>query len=332
MLVAWHVLAFFVEAPLLACSERVSARWFSSASLAVIAISSFAAALAPPGIWLFVALALYGPAAGCALSIAEGLLVLDDPSRREKTMARAALAANAGDLAVPIALAVFAWLGLGWRAGFVAGGVFASVLAIVHGSSRSLDRVVKNEDEAEGSIRDALRARGLLAWSLACTSTSLLDEVLVAFAALRLHDIGASATERAFAIAAWVMGGFVGLAAVERFIEESYVKRALLLASIATAAFLLLLVVGRSPIIGIVALFGVGVFGSTLHPLTKARCYAALPNRPAIVNALASALLPLEIVAPIVLAIVAARAGNGAAVLCLLVAPISVALVSRLRE
>lgn len=41
--------------------------------------------------------------------------------------------------------------------------------------------------------------------------------ILVAFGALHLHILGATLAERSFAIGAWVVGGFVGLGALERF-------------------------------------------------------------------------------------------------------------------
>jgi hypothetical protein len=76
------------------------------------------------------------------------------------------------------------------------------------------------------------------------------------------------------------------------------------------------------------ALFVIGVTGSTLHPLTKARAYAALPHRPALVNAVGSALLPFDMAAPIVLGIVAAQAGSAWAIVGLLVAPAGVAFAA----
>ena len=60
----------------------------------------------------------------------------------------------------------------------------------------------------------------------------------------------------------------------------------------------------------------------------KARAYAALPNRPALVNAVGSALLWFDIAMPIVLGIVATRAGSAWAILGLLVAPLGVAIAA----
>jgi MFS transporter, DHA1 family, inner membrane transport protein len=332
VIVAFHSLAFFVEAPLLAWSERVSPRWFSVASLGVVALSAFMAAASSDGAVLLLALAVYGPASGCALAVAEGVLVEENPGARERTMARLSLAANAGDLAVPALLALFAACGYGWRAVCVAAGLVAVALAILHARARSLDRrsvhALGGEADSGPSIREALAAafgtRPLLGWSVACALTNLLDEVLVAFGAVQLHAIGVGAAERSWAIAAWVVGGFVGIGAVDHFVERVGSRRFLLVSSSAAAVGVAVLAATRSHAVAIAALFFVGVAGSTLHPLTKARSYAAFPGRPALVNAIASGLLVLDMAAPVVLGLVAARAGPAWAIAGLLVAPFGV--------
>ena len=334
MIVAYHSLAFFVETPLLAWSERVRARWFSAASLAILALSVFAAAMSRSRWSLLFALALYGPASGCALSVAEGLLVEAEPRSRERTMARLSLAANAGDLAVPLLLAILSWYGLGWRAGFVVAGAVASLLAFAHGSASSLDRLPScangDAERHAPSIRETLRTafstRSLLGWSFACASTNLLDEVLVAFSAVHLHALGATIGQRSWAVAAWILGGFVGLAGLERLGARSSARRVLLGASAVTAIAVTVLAVTHSTDIGTCALFVIGASGSTLHPLTKANAYASLPSRPALVNAVGAALLPFEMAAPIAIGIVASRAGSPWAIACLLVAPAVVAI------
>jgi predicted MFS family arabinose efflux permease len=342
MIVAFHSLAFFVEAPLLAWSERVRARWLSAGSLAVLAASAWMAAAVPRGWVFFLALALYGPASGCSLAVAEGLLVESRPAERVRTMARLSLAANAGDLAVPVLLAVLAWFRLGWRAAFAASGAVATILAFAHAAERPLDvvtRLAADDDDEDhggddaresptifGALRTALSTRALLGWSFACALTGLLDEVFVAFGAVHMQAIGASVSERSVALAAWVVGGFFGLALLERLAPSIRVRALLLGASALTAAAIGALAVTHSPHFAAVAFLVLGFAASTLHPLSKARAYASLPNRPALVNAVASALLPFEMAAPLVLAVIAAHMGSAAAIAALLVAPAGVAL------
>ncbi|MGZ5967676.1 MAG: MFS transporter [Polyangiales bacterium] len=337
MLFAFHALAALVEAPLLAWSERVSARWFSSVSLAVVALAAFAAAVFPTGAVMLLALAVYGPASGCALAAAEGLVVEAEPEGHERVMARFALAANAGDLAVPVLLAILGACHLGFRSALAISGAVALALAVAHAASRSLDRKLAHHDEEDSAptIREALRVafatRSLLGWSFAAALTNLLDEVLVAFTALHLHAMGATTSERSWALAAWVLGGFVGLAALERLATGATARRLLFFASLLTLLEVVALAIARSPYLGIAASFAIGVTGSTLHPLTKARAYASLPHRPALVNAVASTLLPFDMAAPVALGFIAARFGPAWAVAAIAIAPVGV-IIAALRR
>ena len=335
MIVAFHSLAIFVEAPLLAWSERVSARWFSAGSLCAVALSTFLAAAVPRGWVLLLALAAYGPASGCALSVAEGLLVEANPTARERTMARVSLAANAGDLAVPLLLGLLARCGFGWRTACTVAGAVALLLACAHACARSIDRRPSPESTEDDdatpapTLRDTLHAavanRPLLGWSFACALTGLLDEVLVAFSAIHLQAMGASVDTRSTALAGWVLGGFVGAGAIDRFVEQVGARRLLVVVSSATGVGVAVLALTRSPFVATAALFFIGVAGSTLHPLAKARAYAALPNRPAIVNAVASLLLLFDMSAPMVLGAIATKAGSAWAIAAILVAPVGVA-------
>lgn len=159
MITAFHLLAIFVEAPLLAWSERVRVGRFSAAALFTFALACFGAALANGPLLFVLALALYGPASGCALAASEGLLVETRPDERERTIARLTLAGALGDLSVPLLLGALAWLGLGWRVAMAVAGGAALLLAFVHGTSRELDRLPPKEhdddDASDGSNAEA---------------------------------------------------------------------------------------------------------------------------------------------------------------------------------
>ena len=315
----------------------MSARWFSATSLAVLAIATLGAALAQGPLALALCLALYGPASGCALSVAEGLLVESDGASRERSMARVTLAAALGDLAVPALLALLAALGLGWRTALALAAAVAALLALFYAGARALDRpLAKENDEDEGdaptisgALALALRTRPLLAWSLAGTLTGLLDEVLVAFAAI--HLAGLSALARSVALAAWIGGGIVGLAWLERRVERLDPQRVLLLGTVVCAAAILGLARTHdaAPACGLLAL--IGATSSTFHPLVKARAYASLPGRPALVNAVASALVPLDALAPLVLGAIAVHFGASAAVMALVIAPAGIFVMAWVR-
>jgi MFS family permease len=153
MITSFHLLAIFVEAPLLAWSERVRVGRFSAAALFTFALACFGAALADGPLLFVLALALYGPASGCALAASEGLLVETRPDERERTIARLTLAGALGDLAVPLLLGALAWLGLGWRVAMAVAGGAALLLAFVHGTSRELDRLPPKERDDDDDTR-----------------------------------------------------------------------------------------------------------------------------------------------------------------------------------
>jgi MFS family permease len=334
IITAFHALAIFVEAPLLAWSERISVRWFSAVSLAVLALVTLGAALAGGPIALVICLALYGPASGCALAASEGVLVESRPEERERTLTRLNLAGALGDLAVPLLLGALAWLGLGWRAALVLAAGAAALLAIVHAYSKALDRALPVEQADNGekapsvfeALRFALSVRPLLAWSVAAALTSLLDEVLIAFAVVRLED--ASALARAFAVGAWTVGLVGGLLFLERFVDRLDPRRVLLASAAVVAASLLVLACTRDVAFASAALFVLGASTSTLHPLASARAYASLPGRPALVNAVAAALTPFDALAPLALGALALWFGTHAAILAILVAPIGITLAA----
>jgi MFS family permease len=337
IITAFHVLAIFVEMPLLAWSERVSARWFSAVSLGVLALVTLGAALAGGPLALFVCLALYGPASGCALAASEGILVESRPEERERTLTRLNLAGALGDLAVPLLLAALAWVGLGWRVALAMAAASAAVLAIAHGSAKALHRIVPvdavDDDEYDGeppsvlaALRFAFGTRPLLTWSVAVAFTSLLDEVLIAFAVVRLE--GASPLERAIAVGAWTVGLVGGLLVLERWVDRLDSRKVLLGSSAVVATSLIALACTSDVEIAWAALFALGTSTSTLHPLASARAYASLPGRPALVNAVAAGFLPFDALAPLVLGALALWLGAPAAILAILVAPAGIALAA----
>jgi MFS family permease len=333
IITAFHVLAIFVEMPLLAWSERVSARWFSVVSLAVLAVVTCAAALATGPIALAVCLALYGPASGCALGTSEGVLVESRPEERERTMTRLNLAGALGDLAVPLVLGALAWVGLGWRVALGWAAAAAALLSVVHAHAAALDRprpAEPDEDDDNPSVVAALRFafgnRRLLAWSVAVALTSLLDEVLVAFAMIRLDQ--ASPLARALAVGAWTAGVLGALLVLERRVGRVNSRRVLLASAAVVAASLVVLACSGDVLIASGALFMLGVGTSALHPLASARAYASLPGRPALVNAVAAAFIPFDAFAPLVLGALALWLGTPAAILAILIAPAGIALAA----
>lgn len=326
-----------LEAPLLAWSERFPARWISAGALGVVALSCLLAACASTPWTIALALALYGPACGCANAVAEGLLVERGGTSRERAMARVTLAAALGDLAVPVVLSALALVGLDWRVAFGIAALVALGLALRHALEPELAAPVRLDDEddddeggAQPSWRESLRVLSrhptLFTWTFAGVLVGLLDEVLVAFAAVHLAPLGP--TVRAVAVAAWIGGGLVGLAWLERRVEHARPRRILLVTAALATSAMVVLALAPSPWISPVALAIVGLTTSTFHPLVKARAYAALPGRPALVNAAAALVVPIDALAPLALGALALVTDDATPMLVLALAPAGIGVAA----
>src|SRR6185503_8455069 len=138
----------------------------------------------------------------------------------------------------------------------------------------------------------------------------------------------ASPVARAFAVGAWTAGLVGGLVVLERWVERLDSRKVLLASSAVVAGSLLVLASTSEIAIASAALFVLGASTSTLHPLASARAYASLPGRPALVNAVASAFLPFDALAPLVLGALALGLGSPAAIVAILVAPAGIALAA----
>jgi Na+/melibiose symporter-like transporter len=257
-------------------------------------------------------------------------------------MARWSFWGAVGDLAVPPALWLLSFAGAGWRHGLALAALASAALALVHASSRALDRRGLAGDQEEErvpirvALREALANRRLLGWIVAETTTNLLDETLVAFAAIHMAQaMGAEPGERSLALGALIAGDLVGLAWLERALAKHDALKIL-----AITAALVVPALGAftfAPNVGIaaVALFALGVVGATLHPISAAQTYASMPGRPEIVNAVGAGIaIPLDLLLVGGMVVLADAVGSWAAMIGLLVAPIVVgaaALVLRRR-
>lgn len=77
--------------------------------------------------------------------------------------------------------------------------------------------------------------------------------------------------------------------------------------------------------------FALGAFAAPMWPLATARAYAS-GAPPGVVAAMDQLFVPIEVAAPLVVGVVADRAGLAAALLVLLVQPLVIALVSIARS
>lgn len=323
-LVAFGVLGALLEPPLLALAHGRRERPLRTAGLLLMAATALAAALVPSYALLLVALAFYGPASGVGVNLAQAALVAANPHRREVVLARWSLFGEVGDLLAPAVLAVSVALGLGLRGALIA----AAALALVQALAAWRAPVAGDDAEPEAPrprLREALRSRPLVGWSLAAVLCGLMDEVLVSFGALHLAQrLGMGAGARAVILSAWVVGALLGAALLERLAARVR-PAALLVGSGAWAALAYAAWLGAStPLASTLTLGLAGLFAAAHYPLLRARAYASVPEQPHLVLAVGALTGTLDLLLPLAVGAVADGAGLGAAMLVLLLQPLGV--------
>lgn len=336
LLTATLVLSLVLEPPLFVLSERHPRRWFVCGGLAATGLACLLAGFAE-GYWVLVAaLVVYGPASGCGVGLSQAALMDANPGRHEQLMMRWTLAGSLGDLATPGLLALMVLIGGTWQAGFIAVGVvflfYAALLWRQPFLAMAAASQSGTEGEAKASLRhvavSALRDRRLLLWVLAVVLCDLLDEILVAFGALRLREhVGADLNQRAAILTAFAVGGTIGLVLAERLVDRLDPRKFLLVASLACTACYAAWIAAETPLASGVSMFGVGLFSSTHYPVAKAQAYRAFPGRAGTVNAVITAGGWLQLPIPLLIGWVADRAGLGAAVSLLFAQPVGLALI-----
>jgi len=330
LIFAMGALATAVEpAIFLLADRRRTKRGFVVGGLAALGFVSIAAGLAPSYWWLFAALALYGPASGTGVALAQASLADSRPANLERALVRWTFAGALGDLLTPSLVALGAWFAAGWRAAFVAVGVLFLAYAAVLWFVKFPESRPEGSDSPDGGLRVALARPRLLLFATAVTLCSLMDEILVAFGSLYLADVtGFSLAERTGALTALMVGELAGLATSD-FLLARFAPRALLVASgVTCAAAWAAFLASGTPLGASASLFAVGALASLQYPLVKAQAYRALPGRSGAVNAVLTMFGVFELALPLGLGLVADRAGLTAALALLALQPIGIALVA----
>jgi MFS family permease len=114
-------------------AERLGRALLVRAGLAIMAVTSLVAAVAPGPVTLAAALSIWGVATGAAASLSELVLIDRWPDQRARTMSRIVLLGIVGDFAAPLllgALAVVASSFEGWRTAFAIVGAMLAAWAV----------------------------------------------------------------------------------------------------------------------------------------------------------------------------------------------------------
>lgn len=285
---------------------------------------------------LTLGLALAGASSGVACGAAQALLFASSASGgggAERAMVRWSLYCALGDVLTPLVTATALALGHSYRGAMAA---IAAVVALQCAvSARLLARggepreTPPDEEPAEplrAALGRAVRLPRLWSWLLAAASCTLLDELVVALAALRLeHDRGAAPAAAAAVAVTFAMGSVLGTALTDRAVARTSARSVLLASAVASGLALLAFLATTSALASSVSLLVVGIACAPHHPLAQARAYGELPDRPGTVQALGQLFVVVDVVAPLVLGVVADCWGLGAAIGCLLVQPAVIA-------
>jgi fucose permease len=265
-------------------------------------------------------------------------------------MVRWSLFAAIGDVLAPLVTASAIALGLSYRGAMVAVALVVAAQCLVFARVRP-PAGGSPSDEARAGARDsthppepiraalsrAFRRPRLWAWLFAAASCTLLDELVVAFSTLRLQreqGIG-----EAFAVAAAVtfsVGSVLGAALTDGAVARMGRGRVLVVSSVCCALAVGAVLGPHSVLLSCAALFVVGVTCAPHHALALAQAYDEMPANPGTVQACAQLFVVVDVVAPLVLGVVADRYGLRAAIGCLVLQPAVIAacaaLQSRVRD
>ncbi len=347
-------------------SDHHSKRWWILGGLLCLILSFVMAGSASNYIVLLLVFALYYPAVGTAVGLAEATLIDADPAGSIATMTRWTLLASVGDILAPLLVIGLVsvqqgWPGICWLAACLWAGLF--LLTAVQPfprpaaeGSEPKDLTEKGErtdraqlDPAEGgektdpveeksrastwkTLSQAVRNPRLLRWGLLALIPTMVDEVLLGFVALYLHDIlHASETTIGLLLTGALLSTLLGLVLLDRLPwlrwAASQVPHRLLAAmAVVVLVGMLLLLTTRTIWLAGLALGVVGLGAAGWYPIAQAQTYAQLPGRSSLVRAITGLGAPFDAARPAIVGFLAARFGLLAGLALLGSAPLLILL------
>jgi MFS family permease len=324
------LVAALIETPLALASDRLERRRLLGLALGALGSGLLLAALARHPWSLSLSLALAGAASGVATIAAEAELITRHPGRAELAMSRWAAFAAAGDVLAPLLCGIVMAAGGSFRTALVALAALLSAhaVALLARGARAQPATTAR-DLASEPIRPRFRDTRL--WVLLCGAAfcTLLDEIVVALAALRLaRDLGAGPAMITLALVGYSLGSLLGAAATEKLLATRSARTLLSVSAASSLLALGLLASASSPVGVLGALMLLGTSAAPHHPLLQAAAYDRVPGRPGLVNAIGQVFVVLEIALPLAVGAIAARFGLSVALAALAAQPAIVIAVS----
>jgi MFS family permease len=163
----------------------------------------------------------------------------------------------------------------------------------------------------------------LLRWAILSMLTTMLDEIFLTFLVLYLRDVlHASPLESGLTVGTGMMGGFLGLLALDRLLERIAPLRLLQSASLLALAGVAGLLLVRTLWFVPLAFFIMSLGSACLYPIVDAQAYARLPGRSGMKGFISSLGQPFEIILPAITGFVAGQFGLTASLALLGSAPL----------
>jgi MFS family permease len=336
------LVAALLEGAIALLSDVWPRRWLILAGQGVLAAALSVVAWTKSPWGLTIGLALAGTASGVACGAAQALLVVASPGGADRVLVRWTLFAAIGDLLTPLVTALAIAWGFSFRAAMTAVAVVVAVQGVATAcvlAAGSAYSPPAPDDTSEASeplrlaLRRALGTPRLWAWLFAAASCTLLDELVVALAALRLaREQGVGEALSAAAAVAFAAGSVLGSALTDRVVARYGRRPVLIVSAILCAIALIANSAAHAAIASCLGLLLVGLLAAPHHPLAQANAYDKLPGSPGTVQALAQVFVLVDIVAPLAFGFIADRFGLREAVLCLVLQPIIILACAMIGE
>ncbi|HEY7343605.1 MAG TPA: hypothetical protein VH591_22240 [Ktedonobacterales bacterium] len=163
---------------------------------------------------------------------------------------------------------------------------------------------------------------------------TMVDEIFLGFTGLLLHDrLHATIASVSLILALGMIGGMVGLLALERLLARNPAQQAIgvrLLPWLAlmTLVGIVALLLAQALWLAAVALFVIGLGATGWYPVARAATYDRLPGRAGLARAITGLVMPIELILPALVGLLAERFSLVVALGFLGLAPIGVLLLA----
>ncbi|BCL78746.1 MFS transporter [Ktedonobacteria bacterium brp13] len=313
-------------------SDHDSKRWWILGGLFCLILSFVMAASTSSYSILLLVFALYYPAIGTAVGLAEATLIDADPASSVATMTRWTMLASIGDILAPLLVTGLVSLHQGWSSlCWLAACLWIGLCLLT--AVQPFPRQVAEESEptlagatteqvSEKSrantwrtLSQAVRNPRLLRWGLLALIPTMVDEVLLGFVALYLHDIlHASESTIGLLLAGTLLSSLLGLALLDRlswlrWVAHQSPHRLLAGMAVAVLAGMFLLLTTHVIWQAGLALGVVGLGSAGWYPIAQAQTYAQLPGRSSLVRAITGLGAPFDTALPAIVGFLSARFG-----------------------